>query len=283
MFKWQAPLNLPFITRFLSLKSTGWLVQIKKHQQSFSSMPTGDRLFQRVRRRLHTMGVAPSIHSCQAQAWRTLYCLTAPGRLSFDTARQLRTGIFHDWEVYALYRIAGHLEQPTRTHARKLLKKILEFRNLTVPKLNKPLAIPLMAHPTFKESVQRFLRDHIWNHIDLAIPLHLPTHKIREAASPTLGPALFNFRRMETLFDFSNPDSVPCSCFDIWKRLQRSQRPPSPHYECVAIAAALEQFQFQHIFARGMMFSRILRNSSFYGPGILGFLPVLWHLYLSFC
>ena len=140
-----------------------------------------------------------------------------------------------------------------------------------------------MAHPTFKESVQRFLRDHIWNHIDLAIPLHLPTHKIREAASPTLGPALFNFRRMETLFDFSNPDSVPCSCFDIWKRLQRSQRPPSPHYECVAIAAALEQFQFQHIFARGMMFSRILRNSSFYGPGILGFLPVLWHLYLSFC
>ena len=238
MSKWQAPLNFPFITRFLSLKSTGWLVQIKKHQQSFSSMPTGDRLFQRVRRRLHTMGVAPSIHSCQAQAWRTLYCLTAPGRLSFDT------GIFHDWEVYALYRSAGHLEQPTRTHARKLLKKILEFRNLTVPKLNKPLAIPLMAHPTFKESVQRFLRDHIWNHIDLAIPLHLPTHKIREAASPTLGPALFNFRRMETLFDFSNPDSVPCSCFDIWKRLQRSQRPPSPHYECVAIAAALEQFQF---------------------------------------
>ena len=238
MSKWQAPLNFPFITRFLSLKSTGWLVQIKKHQQSFSSMPTGDRLFQRVRRRLHTMGVAPSIHSCQAQAWRTLYCLTAPGRLSFDT------GIFHDWEVYALYRSAGHLEQPTRTHARKLLKKILEFRNLTVPKLNKPLAIPLMAHPTFKESVQRFLRVHIWNHIDLAIPLHLPTHKIREAASPTLGSALFNFRRMETLFDFSNPDSVPCSCFDIWKRLQRSQRPPSPHYERVAIAAALEQFQF---------------------------------------
>ena len=49
-------------------------------------MPTGDRLFLRVWRRLHSLGLVPSIHSFQARAWRTLFCLTAPGRLSFDTS-----------------------------------------------------------------------------------------------------------------------------------------------------------------------------------------------------
>ena len=79
---------------------------------------------------------------------------------------------------------------------------------------NKPLAIPAMAHPTFTESVQRFLRDrdHIWNHIDLAIPLHLPTHKIREAASPTLGSAQLSQNGNIVWF----LSSWFCSMFLLW-------------------------------------------------------------------
>ena len=77
-----------------------------------------------------SLGLVPSMHSFQAQAWRTLFCLTAPGRLSFHTFRSLRSGTFHDWEIYALHRLAGHLEQPIRGHARKLSSKtmiILQF------------------------------------------------------------------------------------------------------------------------------------------------------------
>jgi hypothetical protein len=132
MSKWQAPLNHPFIQKKItaSLKASGWTVQFQQHRQRFSSMPIGDRLFQRARRRLYSLGLVPSMHSFQAQAWRTLFCLTAPGRLSFHTFRSLRSGTFHDWEIYALHRLAGHLEQPIRGHARKLSSKtmiILQF------------------------------------------------------------------------------------------------------------------------------------------------------------
>ena len=102
--RWQPPLNHPFITKILTLKASGWLVQYKKHSQTFPSIPEGNRLFQRLRRRLTTKGVPPSIHCKQAQAWNILFELTSPGRLSFDTARTLRSGKFDDWEIYVLYR-----------------------------------------------------------------------------------------------------------------------------------------------------------------------------------
>ena len=66
--RWQPPLNHPFITKILTLKASGWLVQYKKHSQTFPSIPEGNRLFQRLRRRLTTKGVPPSIHCKQAQA-----------------------------------------------------------------------------------------------------------------------------------------------------------------------------------------------------------------------
>ena len=98
--RWQPPLNHLFITKILTLKASGWLVQYKKHSQTFPSIPQGTRLFQRLRRRLITKGVPPSIHCKQAQAWNILFELTSPGRLSFDTATTLRSGKFDDWEIY---------------------------------------------------------------------------------------------------------------------------------------------------------------------------------------
>ena len=153
---WQPPLNHPFITKILSLKACGWLLKMQHHHKYFPSVPLGDRLFLRVRRRLRTLGSVPTIHSFQAQAWNTLFCLTSPGRLSFDTGRRLRTGEFHDWEIYALYRLANHLEQPKRGQARKLLASAMQFRNLTVPKGNKPVSIQFLAHDSFSKAVGSF-------------------------------------------------------------------------------------------------------------------------------
>ena len=85
---WQPPLNHPFITKILSLKACGWLLKMQHHHAHFPSVPLGDRLFLRVRRRLRTLGSVPTLHSFQAQAWNTLFCLTSPGRVSFDTGRR---------------------------------------------------------------------------------------------------------------------------------------------------------------------------------------------------
>ena len=174
---WQPPLNHPFITKIMSLKACGWLLKMQHHHTYFPSVPLGDRLFLRVRRRLRTLGSVPTIHSFQAQAWNTLFCLTSPGRLSFDTGRRLRTGEFHDWEIYALYRLANHLEQPKRGQARKLLASAMQFRNLTVPKGNKPVSIQFLAHDSFSKAVEKFLREHVIQFKELAVPLHLPTAK----------------------------------------------------------------------------------------------------------
>ena len=78
--KWQASLNFPFITEFLKLKAKGWQLQYRKH-------------------------------------WEVLYRLTSPGRIAFETAASLRSGKFHDWELYAFFRLAGHLEEPLRSQA----------------------------------------------------------------------------------------------------------------------------------------------------------------------
>ena len=184
--KWQAPLNVPCFTEFLKLKAQGWQLQYRKRNKQFPRVPLGNRLFQRVQRRLHTLDCSISEFSFQKTAWAILYWLTAPGRIAFETAASLRSGKFHDWAVYAFYRLAGHLEKPLRSHARHKMKQAFKFRKLKKPPMNSPLTVPFLAHAHFSTQTSRWLRDHILNHKELAIPLHLPTAKLREAAFPTI-------------------------------------------------------------------------------------------------
>ena len=126
-----------------------------------------------------------------------MYQLTSPGRIAFETAASLRSGKFHDWEPYAFFRLAGHLEEPLRSQARHKMKQAFMFRNLTKPTQNSPLTIPFLVHTTFSTQVSRWLRDHVLAGKDMAIPLHLPTAKLREAAYPTIRSMLHNHRRVE--------------------------------------------------------------------------------------
>ena len=109
--KWQAPLNFPYITEFLKLKAKGWQLQYRKHNKQFPRVPLGDRLYQRVRRKLQTLNAPITEFSFQTTAWTVLYRLTSPGRISFETAASLRSGKFHDWELYAFFRLAGHFRR----------------------------------------------------------------------------------------------------------------------------------------------------------------------------
>lgn len=204
-FHGKQPLNRPFITKILSLKACGWLLKMQHHHPYFPSVPLGDRLFLRVRRRLRTLGSVPTIHSFQAQAWNTLFCLTSPGRLSFDTGRRLRTGEFHDWGIYALHRLANHLEQPKRGQARKLLASAMQFRNLTE-------SIQFPASDSFSKAIEKFLREHVIQFKELAVPLDLPTAKIREAASPKLSAVLQNFKAFDHLDHGHDGSHLSCCC-----------------------------------------------------------------------
>ena len=184
--KWQAPLYFPFITEILKLKAKGWQLQYRRHNQQFPRVPLGDRLYRRVRRKLHSLQCFVSESSFQYTAWTILYRLTAPGRIAFETAASLRSGKFHDWELYTFYRLAAHLEEPLRSQARHKMKQAFKFRNLTKPPMNSPLSIPFLAHFSFNQKTSRWLRDHILRYKEVAIPLHLPTAKLREAAFPTI-------------------------------------------------------------------------------------------------
>ena len=198
--RWQPPLNHPFITKILTLKASGWLVQYKKHSQTFPSIPQGNRLFQRLRRRLITKGVPPSIHCKQAQAWNILFELTSPGRLSFDTATTLRSGKFDDWEIYVLYRLRNHLEQPARGRARKLLASAMKFRNMTIPKLNRPATMPFLAHSEIKHFDPSIHCFGVHQHVAVGIhELNLPSKlRIFETAnaSSTFFPSFAQFQNM---------------------------------------------------------------------------------------
>ena len=81
-----------------------------------------------------------------------------------------------DWRVI--------LRNPYGHQARSKMKQAFKFRNLTKPPMNSPLSIPFLAHSDFNQQTSRWLRDHILHHKELAIPLHLPTAKLREAAFP---------------------------------------------------------------------------------------------------
>ena len=102
-----------------------------------------------------------------------------------------RSGRHTDLEVYAIRRMAANLEEPGRSRALHILNKALIHRNLTPPKPNIPLTVPFLAHEDFTKHCQQWLRTTIQQHKHFTIPLHLPSHRLREAAhkNPPLLPA----------------------------------------------------------------------------------------------
>ena len=184
--KWQAPLNFPFITEILKLKAKGWQLQYRRHNQQFPRVPLGDRLYRRVRRKLHSLQCFISESSFQFTAWTILYRLTAPGRIAYDTAASLRSGKFHDWELYSFYRLAAHLRNhlDPRLATRWSKRSNLDILTKTTMIL---LSVNLSWHIPLNQNTTRWLRNHVLRHKEVAIPLHLPTAKLREAAFPRFG------------------------------------------------------------------------------------------------
>ena len=190
------PLNWPFISQHLKLKAEGW--QFTKHRaHSYSRLATHKRLFRKLRRRQQTIREPYLFTSTKHHALTLLRNLTKHTLASFEAAKQLRSGRHTDLEVYAIRRMASNLEEPGRTRALHIINKALHYRNLTPPKPNIPLTVPFLAHDDFTKHCQQWLQTTIQQHKHLAIPLHLPTHRLRKAAHKTLQAQLHNHRVWE--------------------------------------------------------------------------------------
>ena len=109
--------------------------------------------------------------------------------------------------------MATSLEEPERSRATHLINQALSSRNLTPPKGNLPLTIPFLAHANFQADAQRWLAAMLNQHKHFAVPLHLPTRRLREAAHPTLRSRLHNHRRWEDHIGHPpQADQLPCGC-----------------------------------------------------------------------
>ena len=152
-------------------------MQLRKNRQG--PVKLSPRLYQRVRRRLFSRGSVPSPHSFQEQAWRILYQISLFTRASYEACKRIPSGEFHTLEVYALYRLANHMEDIGRSRVTSLIGKALLFRNATVPKNNLPLHIPFLALDNFRTNLETWIRQLILQHKNVAIPLFLPTQRTR--------------------------------------------------------------------------------------------------------
>ena len=113
-----------------------------------------------------------------------------------------------------------------------IINEALHYRNLTPPKPDTPLTVPFLAHEDFTKHCQQWLRATIQQHKHLAIPLHLPTHRMREAAHKTLRAQLHNHRAWEdTLHTPPDSSDLPCACSHLRTLLLEPNTPTTnSHY-----------------------------------------------------
>ena len=122
--------------------------------------------------------------------------------------KKIRSQALTDIEVYALWRIANNLEQPAKTRVRQLLRAAMKFGGCTIPEHK----TRLLAHQTFCADVTQWLRHEVLSKKHWLIPLHLPSHVVKEGAHLLVEKLLFNLQYLETKMCNLDPMTLPCSC-----------------------------------------------------------------------
>lgn len=145
----QAPLTFPFIAKWLHLRAQGRTGVYKRHATQFSSIRD---YFLAFADSSPPWASFPPVFFSQYGAWHMLYRLTLPTRQS-ETSASLRSGRFHVWEIYSMYRISQRLEEPYRTTAKKSVASAMKFRNNTQSTRNSPVSLPFLADTSFSSSL----------------------------------------------------------------------------------------------------------------------------------
>ena len=208
---WKPQLNAPWVVK-LNPTSTTRFAQPFTVRSSYGS--PAKRLWMKVRRRLHTLGL---LHLYQntilgpIDNWLLLINLANGGMKAFQTDKRLRSAEFHHHQVYALYRLCSLLDGPPQTAVRAILRRILQFRQCTIPRSPRPLVLPLLAHQPYQRAVECWVADIISNTKDYMIPFHLPHKKCVAGKHRSLRDVIYNNISMAESWSWESPPCCNCS------------------------------------------------------------------------
>ena len=160
--------------------------QFARHRAFFfPELANHPRVFRKLRRRLRTTG-QPVLFTSSLTVLREL---TKLSRASFDVVRTL-------FEVEALRRMAAGLAEPGCSKAIHIINQALQFCSLTYTSPDQPAAHHSILRSRGIRDTQQCFTSIFRRHQDQAIPFHLPTRKLGEAARKTLrGQLVHNHRR----------------------------------------------------------------------------------------
>ena len=115
-------------------------------------------------------------------------------------------------EIYSLIRLSNSLEEPGKTTARKALKSVCTYRNMSWPRSALGLRLKFTAHPNFGMEISKWVRSQVLLYKHILTPFHLPVFKIREQPHQSLKDFLHNFKDWDYWLQSNALDQVPCPC-----------------------------------------------------------------------
>ena len=162
---------------------------------------------------LHRLG-ALSLRSSGKQqpesSWMTLTILSDRSLASFDMQRQLRSSVYSLQHVYALHRSVNNLDEPPRSSVQSLLTKIIIIKGGVKPPRARPLQLPTVSHPSFRNAIKTWLKTRFLSLRDYLIPFHLPQRSVVPAAHLSLSKLLVNHHCKNAEFEWDL--EPPCNC-----------------------------------------------------------------------
>ena len=222
---WRPPLNFPFSNR-LVFKEDGVTSRRVARQHACVAARSGRRLFLKLRRRSKALRklvteFGPRVSAThvlsRSNAWSILFFLSQHNGQGWQMQKLLAGQATAVVNLYALARLANSLEEPYRGVAKKRLRAVLEIRGLGVPRLAKPLCLPLLANKMFKKNVEAWIVKIRKLVAEKALPFHLPTKQVVEKRHTPVGNRLFNFRGWMKRFS-RQPCADFCRCHMVLQK-----------------------------------------------------------------
>ena len=213
----QPSLNHPHISKILTTATDGF--NRKQYLQQKHATPKGKRTWKRLRHlefKHNDRTVCSALTQRTNQylpSWKLLTELATATLKAFKACQLLRNSNYPEIRIYALYRQAKNMEEPYQSKALHKLKKIMQYRNMTIPRQAIPLKLPFLAHRAFKQHVQQWIKRQRMSYLNLTIPLHLPNKSVVEVSHPTLGQKLYNWKQAMRSWTSNSRPACTCTTF----------------------------------------------------------------------
>ena len=152
---WQPRLNHPHMASFLKRSALGF--RPNKRIRNTVSSRFGLRLWRKLRKKLHKQLQPKPFQLKRRSAWEILFNLTCYSRAPFEEAKRLRSDRHLPDEIYSLIRLSNCLEEPGKSKARKILKSVCLYRNMSWPRSTLGLQLRFTSNPSISSDVSAWI------------------------------------------------------------------------------------------------------------------------------